>query len=161
MKYAELFNWFRTCPALSNLWSVAATEDNGVKVIIPQGASPVGDYDEYFDQYGEYHCEFVPFLSVYEDYQINCYEWYDVKDSSPPQVNENVLSLEEVQSVIEWINEQNAKRNFPNIGEKIIAIECLPFVPQIRYTNPKENTIGYFITVRIRYLNKAERKILL
>lgn len=161
MKYAELFNWFRTCPTLSDLWSVAATEDNGVKVIIPQGSSTVGNYEESVDVNGDYHCDFVPYPSVFEDYQINCYEWYDVKDSSPPQVNENVLSLKEVQGVIDWIHEQNAKRNFPNIGERIVSIECLPFVPQIRYTNPKENTIGYFITVRIRYVNRAERMMLL
>ena len=157
-RYADLFSWFRTCPLLKDLWSIAAVENNGVKVIIPQGASPIGNYQDYIDNCGNYICEFVPYASVYEDYQINCYEWYDVKDSSPPTINENVLSLEEVQGVIDWVNEQNKLRNFPSIGETVIAVECMPFVPQIRYTNPAENTIGYFITIRIRYINPAERK---
>ena len=49
-------------------------------------------------------------------------------------------------------------KNFPDIGEKIVSIECNPFVPQIRYVNPEENTVGYFITVRLRYVNRAQRK---
>ena len=47
---------------------------------------------------------------------------------------------------------------FSQTGEKIVSIECNPFVPQIRYVNPEENTVGYFITVRLRYVNRAQRK---
>ena len=115
-------------------------------------------YQEQTDTLGNYNCEIVPYPSVYEDFQINCYEWYDVKDGSAPIRNENVLSLEAVQSICDWVKEQNDNNNFPNINEKIVSIECNPFVPQIRYVNPEENTVGYFITVRLRYVNKAQRK---
>ena len=157
-KYAKIFEYFRQCPELADLWSIAATEDIGKRVILPQGASPAVQYQESIDSLGGYNCEIVPYPSVYEDFQINCYEWYDVKDGSAPEHNENVLSLEAVQSICDWVKEQNDKGNFPDIGEKIVSIECNPFVPQIRYVNPEENTVGYFITVRLRYVNRAQRK---
>lgn len=157
-KYAKLFDYFRQCPELENLWSIAATEDRGVRVILPQGASPVVQYQEQIDTIGNYECEIVPYPSVYEDFQINCYEWYDVNDDSAPTRNENVLTLEQVTNICDWIKEQNDIGNFPDIGEKIVSIECNPFVPQIRGVTPEENTVAYFITVRLRYVNRAQRK---
>ncbi len=158
-KYAKIFDYFRKCPELADLWSIAATEDIGKRVILPQGASPAVQYQEYIDNTGGYNCEIVPYPSVYEDFQINCYEWYDAKDGSAPAHNENVLSLEAVQSICDWVKEQNDNGNLPDIGEKVVSIECNPFVPQIRYVNPEENTAGYFITVRLRYVNRAQRKM--
>ena len=157
-KYAKIFEYFRQCPELFDLWSIAATEDIGKRVILPQGASPAVQYQEFIDNTGGYNCEIVPYPSVYEDFQINCYEWYDVKDGSDPAKNENVLSLEAVQSICDWVKSQNDANNFPDIDEKVVSIECNPFVPQIRYVNPEENTVGYFITVRLRYVNRAQRK---
>lgn len=160
-KYAKLFEYFRECPELSDLWSIAATEERGVRVILPQGASPAVQYQDAIDVYGGYKCEIVPYPSIYEDFQINCYEWYDAGDDSAPIKNENVLTLEQVIRICEWVKAQNDIGNFPEIGEKIVSIECNPFVPQIRYVNPEENTVGYFITVRLRYVNKlAQRKSL-
>jgi hypothetical protein len=157
-KYAKIFEYFRQCPELENLWSIASTEEMGVRVILPQGASSKYQYQDGTDVYGNYQCEIVPYPSIYEDFQINCYEWYDVNDDSSPTKNENVLTLEQVTSICDWIEEQNNAKNFPDISEKIVSIECNPFVPQIRYVNPEEKTVGYFITVRLRYVNRAERK---
>ena len=159
-KYAKIFEYFRQCPELADLWSIAATEDIGKRVILPQGASPAVQYQEFVDNLGGYNCEIIPYPSVYEDFQINCYEWYDVKDGSAPQHNENVLSLEAVQSICNWVKGQNDVGNFPEINEKVVSIECNPFVPQIRYVNPEENTVGYYITVRLRYVNRAQRKMI-
>ena len=153
-KYAKLFEYFRQCPELANLWSIAATEDRGVRVILPQGASPTHQYQESIDTLGDYHCDIVPYPSVYEDFQVNCYVPYDPKDDSPPFDNYNVLNLEKAESICKWVKEQNDIGNFPDIDEKIISIECNPFVPQIRYANEQEGIICYFITVRLRYVNK-------
>lgn len=154
-----IFEWLRTCPALSSLWSIAAPEDIGVRVIIPSGTSAVVQYFEQTDAYGNYECRIVPYPSIYEDYQINCYDWYDVKDTNPPQYNGNVLTFEEVESVCKWVEEQNLAGNFPDISEKVIAVECNPFKPQVRYVNPDKNTIGYFITLRVRYVNSRADEI--
>lgn len=158
-KYIEIFDYMRQCPQLADLWSIAATEEVDVNVIFPQGTSTVAQYQEYFDVYGNYVCEIVPFPSVYEDYQINCYRWYDSKDNTAPKWNQNVLKLDEVQSICDWVKEQNDNGNLPKItGKQVVSIECNPFNPQIRYVNEQENTIGYFITIRIRYVNRQKRK---
>lgn len=158
-KYTEIFEFMRKCPQLANLWSIGATEKAGVNVILPQGASPAVQYQEQFDTLGNYECEIIPYPSVYEDFQINCFRFYDSGDSSAPGDNINVMSLDEVRAVCEWVFEQNENGNLPRISsEKVVSIECNPFVPQIRAVNSQENMIAYFITVRIRYVNKAQRK---
>lgn len=158
-KYADVFNYMRQCPVLADLWSIGATEKDGVKVILPQGASPVVEYRDGLDVNGSYMCDVVPYASIYEDYQINCFQFYDSKDSSSPEGNVNVLNLDEVQSICDWVAEQNDNGNLPKItGRKVVSIECNPIVPQIKYVNPQENIVAYFITVRIRYVNTAKRK---
>ena len=157
-KYAVLFDYFRQCPYLEKLMSIAGESKRGNTVILPQGASPAVQYQERFDTLGVYECIIEPYPSVYEDFQINCYEWYDTKDNNPPFVNENLLTYQDVCGVCDWIKAQNEANNFPNIGEMIVSIECNPFVPQIRYVDPDTNTVGYFITVRLRYVNRTPRK---
>jgi hypothetical protein len=157
-KYAVLFDYFRQCPYLKNLMSIASESNKGNTVILPQGASPVVQYQERFDTLGGYECTIEPYPSIYEDFRINCYEWYDVNDTNPPQFNENVLTYQEVVGVCDWVKAQNEANNFPDIGEMIISIECNPFVPQIRYVDPVTNMVGYFITVRVRYVNRTPRR---
>lgn len=157
-KYAVLFNYFRQCPYLKNLMSIAGEIDWENKVILPQGASPAVQYQEKFDVNGFYECVIEPYPSVYEDFQINCFVQSAPRDDSEPSQNYNVLKYNEVVGVCNWVKAQNEANNFPDIGEMIVSIECNPFVPQIRYVDPDTNTVGYFITVRLRYVNRTPRK---
>ncbi len=157
-KYKSLFEYFRQCPHLEKMLSIASNSNRGSTVILPQGASQVVQYQEEFDVNGYYECTIEPYPSVYEDFQINCYEWYDANDTNPPQLNENVLTYEQVCGACDWVKEQNEANNFPDIGEMIVSIECNPFVPQIRYVDHNTNTVGYFITVRLRYVKRTPRK---
>lgn len=157
-KYSVLFDYFRQCPYLERLMSIAGESERGNTVILPQGASPAVQYQEQFDVNGGYECVIEPYPSVYEDFQINCYEWYDTKDNNPPFANENLLTYQDVCGVCDWIKAQNEAKNFPDIGEMIVSIECNPFVPQIRYVDEDNNIVGYFITVRLRYVNRTPRK---
>lgn len=154
----EIFSYMRTCPRLANLWSIGAVEEIDTSVIIPQGASEVYQIQEELDVLGTYEATFEPFPSVYEDYQINCYKFYDTKDSSSPNANINVMSLDEVQSVCDWIESQNNTGNLPNI-KGVISVEANPFVPQVAYVNEQENIIAYFITLRVRYVNPRKRRV--
>lgn len=158
INYKNLFDYFRKCPYLANLMSIVGESEQGNTVILPNGSSEKVYHTERIDNLGTYTDDIKPYPSVYEDFQINCYEWYDTKDDNPPQYNENVLTYEEVSGVCQWIEEQNDNNNFPDVGEDVISIECFPFVPQIQYVDPDSNTVGYFITVRIRYVNKAKRR---
>ena len=157
-KYAVLFNYFRQCPYLKNLMSIAAESNKGNTVILPQGASPAVQYQEQFDVNGYYNCTIEPYPSVYEDFHINCYRYYDANDTNSPLHNGNILTYEEVVGVCDWVKAQNEANNFPDIGEMIVSIECNPFVPQVRYVDEKNNIVCYFITVRLRYVNRTQRK---
>ena len=157
-KYAILFEYFRECPYLENLMSLASSTGCGETVIMTQGASPTRQYMEDIDVLGNYSGRIIPHPSVYEDFQINCYVFYDTKDRNAPQSNENVLTYEQVCGVCDWIEEQNDLNTFPEIGEQIISIECEPFVPQFLGVDEATNTACYFITVRLRYVNRRQRK---
>ena len=154
-KYSELFTYLRTCPQLADLWSIGATEDVGVNVILPQGSSSTAQYRSYRDTTGAFNCDVTPEPAVFEDYQINCFRLLDANDSSTPAFNINVLQIEDVQAIIDWIFAQDAAGNMPTItGETVVSIECNPRVPQIRYINNAENTVAYFITLRVYFVNK-------
>lgn len=155
--YASLFEYFKQCPELRQILPIAGEADAGSTIILPQGASNANRIqNEKLDVNGFYSCEIVPELSLYEDFQINCFRRYDSKDTSEPISNLNVLTYDEVCNICRWIKHQNDMNIFPNIGHKVISVECIPFVPQIRYVNEVDNIVCYFITVRIRYKNDDE-----
>ena len=155
-----IFEFLQQCPQLANLWSIAGVEKNGASVVLPQGASEQMQFSERKDVINGYHAEKTPFLTVFEDFQINCFKFYDTNDDSVPALNVNVLNYDEVRAVCDWITEQDENENFPNIGETVISISCEPFVPQITYINEQEGIIAYFITLRVRYLNRRKKQII-
>ena len=143
----------KQCPQLAALWSIGGTETANNSVILPQGASEAVQYEEQFDNLDCYEGNIIAMPSVYEDFQINCFKFFDNKDGSDPSTNVNVLSYDKVRAVCDWVSAQDDKQNFPVIGKDVISIECVPFVPQILYVNEQENVIAYFITLRVRYVN--------
>ena len=152
-----LFDYFRQCPQLEDLLIIAGKQEARKSIILPQGSSAKRQTNDGFDVNGNYHCDMIPYPSVYEDLHINCFRRYDVKDTSL-YGNVNALNYDEVKSICEWVEEQDNINNFPEIGENIVSIECLPFVPQIRYIDEENNVVCYFITVRLRYVNRTPRK---
>ena len=152
-----LFDYFRQCPELEDLLVIAGREEANKTIILPQGASQKRQHDDRFDVNGDYHCDIIPYPSIYEDYHINCYRRYDVNDESLFD-NVNAMNYAEVKRVCEWVEEQDNNNNFPQIGENIVSIECNPFVPQVRYVDEKNNIVCYFITIRLRYVNRTPRK---
>lgn len=151
-KYKIISDYFRTCPQLSQMMDIYGREGDEQKLIRPAGTSQMVQYQERRDVYGGYIAEIVPFPSVYEDYNI---EGYYIPDSEGG--TENILDLDDMQAICDWIIEQNNLNNLPQIpGKKIVSIEPYPFNPQIRYVD--NDFIAYFITVRIRYVNQMPRK---
>ena len=153
-KYTEIFNYLKQCPQLYQLWSIYAHEQSGANVILPFGTSQRRTLTDSIDTIGCYTGEIKPLASVYEEYQINCY-----RDVQPNADEFNFMTLEDVQAVCNWINEQDENGNLPEITDKqVISIETYPFNPQIRYIDPDKNIIAYFITVRITYVNTAQAR---
>lgn len=144
------------CPVLQSLWNISAYEQDGANVIMPTGTSYVRNITDRVGVDGFYEAEIKPLPSVYEEYQINCYKTIVENDNEF-----NVLNFEDVESVIEWVTTQDAIGNFPIINnKKVIAVECFPFIPQIRGVDPDTGLICYYITLRITYVNTAKGRAL-
>lgn len=153
-RIVELIEWLNDCPELTNILSIAGTEESGNRIILPQGASPLVSHNESIDVYGEYHCDITPYPSYYEDFQINCYARYDPQDESDPADNTNILNYQQVENICYWIANKNISGELPIItGKKVVSVECNPHIPQVRYVNDVEGIIAYFVTLRIRYVN--------
>ena len=152
-KQKAIVEWLKQCPQLLELWNVAAYEQDGANVIIPTGTSYRRNITERIDATGFYEADFSPIPSIYEEYQINCYRTIVENDN-----DFNTLNFEDVEKVIEWITEQDNKENFPAIDKPVIAVECFPFIPQVRGVDPDTGLICYYITLRITYVNTTKRR---
>ncbi len=156
-RISELFSYLLECPQFAALWGDAAAENCGDGTILPQGSSEMVTYNENTDVYGNYECEIVPNPSVYEDYRINCYTVSGSTDESASESSINIINLDDVQKICDWIAGQNTNGNLPTItGLNVVSVECRPFVPQIEYLGAENKTAAYFITIRLRYVNTAK-----
>jgi len=154
LKYNDIFKWLLQCPQLSELWQIYATMKDGANVILPFGTSERRRLTDYIDNVGGYNAEIKPTASVYEEYQINCY-----RDVVADENDYNVLKIEDVQAICDWIIEQDESGNLPEIeGVKVVAVEPHPFNPQIRFIDPESNIIGYYFTLRVYYVNTAKAR---
>ena len=140
------------CPLLQTLWNISAEEQDGANVILPAGTSNRRNINDRIDVSGWYECEIEPLPSVYEEYQINCYKTIVANDNEF-----NTLNFEDVEKVIEWVADQDEIGNFPDIyNKKIVAVDCFPFIPQIRGVDPDTGLVCYYITLRITYANTTK-----
>ena len=147
-KQKAITEWLLRCPSLQSVWNISAEEQDGANVIVPAGTSYRREISDQLNVDGSYEADIIPLASVYEEYQINCYRTVIGNDN-----DFNALKFDEVESVIEWITAQDAIENFPNIDKLIVAVECFPFIPQIRGVDPDTGLICYYITLRITYVN--------
>ena len=75
--------------------------------------------------------------------------------------NENVEEYLDVQSIIDWITEQNELRNFPNFGEYCVIDEIKTTTdnPNLNGvdTNVKPSLAKYSISIQVDYLDNTKR----
>lgn len=71
----------------------------------------------------------------------------------------NLECMNFVQSFMDWIDEQNRKKNFPDFGEncQIKKMENLQNMPNLSGINPKEGLARYQIQCRIIYFDKEDK----
>lgn len=72
----------------------------------------------------------------------------------------NLECMNFVQEFMDWITEQNRKKNFPDFGPdcQIQEIENLQNMPNLSGINPKEGLARYQIQCRINYFDKEENR---
>lgn len=91
------------------------------------------------------------------DYRSIIYQALVLKAGYP---NENVEEMLDVQSIIDWITEQNDIRNFPNFGddcvvEEIVALTDSPNVNGVDKSSSPA-IAKYSIAIRVQYLDKSK-----
>ena len=71
----------------------------------------------------------------------------------------NLECMNFVQSFMDWIDEQNKKRIFPDFGKscQIKKMENLQNMPNLSGINPKEGLARYQIQCRIIYFDKEDK----
>lgn len=144
--------WLSKCPQLAKIINISAEPRDGTYVVLPAGSSSRRSINDTIDVTGCYTADIIPSASVYQEFQINCYQAFYSNDNEF-----NVLKYDEVEAVINWINKQDEIQNFPDIdGIQTVAVETFPFIPQIRGADPETGLICYYITLRITYVNMAK-----
>lgn len=82
-----------------------------------------------------------------------------VKEAGYP--NENVEELLDVQSIIDWIEEQNSEYNFPDFGEDCVIdeIKALTDTPRLNGVDNSSSPAlaKYSVSIQILYLDTSKR----
>lgn len=151
-KTEAITKWLMQCPELSALWNISAEIADGTNVLLPGGTSERRYINDNLDVLGGYEADIRPLPSVYEDFQVNCYKGFVNNNNGY-----NIMNFEDVERVIEWVQKQDEKQNFPQIeGKTIVSADVYPFQPQIRGVDPDTQLTCYYFTLRIRYVNMAK-----
>lgn len=79
----------------------------------------------------------------------------------PGYENENVQELLDVQSIIDWVNEQSNNYNYPNFGEDCLIDEMIvtsnsPMLNGID-TSANPALAKYSITIQIKYIDNSKK----
>lgn len=74
--------------------------------------------------------------------------------------NENIDEMLDIQSIIDWIEEQNELRNFPDFGEfcYVDEIRAMTDIPNLNSvdTTTTPALAKYSVAIRIQYLDKSK-----
>lgn len=151
-KLTAIKEWLSGCPSLSTLFVITAEGLNGDNLITPFGSSGRANIDDHTDICGTYCAEIIPKVTVYEEYQIDCFRY-----ANPNEDDYNILTYEQVEEACRWIEAQNLIKNYPAINEKIVRVEPQPFLPQVRFKDIDNNLVAYMFTLRIHYVNGMQR----
>lgn len=155
----NIIEFLSECPELSELMSFAAVEEVGKSVIYGVGASPRRTRRAVHDVTGAVCVTVTDAAEWYKDFQINLFQPYDPNDDAPPSVNQNVLSYEQAQNVIDWINAKEDAEDYPVIPDRTVSgMETVPDVPQTAYVNDAEQVIAYYVTLRVYFVQHKRVK---
>lgn len=158
-KITDLYDYFLQCPHLKSLLPITTEIERGKDVFIPRGSSPVyAIVNENVDVVGNYNSIMMPFPSIFEDWQINCYRYADPNDETQNGDNINIINHDDVEKICKWLFEKNAKKQLPEYGgEKVFGIIPTETKPGIWGADVDRQQIVYAITIRVYFVNPNER----
>ena len=155
-KTQAMINYLLTCPAIKSnplFFNFAETKDNNKQIVV--NPSDTRTNVQYIDGSVLKRDTFTLI-----DYKSVVYQSLPKVDNPSQYPNENVDDFLDVQSIINWIDEQNTLSNFPDFGESCIidSIEALSNKPTLNGvdTSTKPNTAKYSISIRVTYLDNSK-----
>ena len=103
--------------------------------------------------------------SVLKQYTFNVISYRSVSHNplidEPGFVDENMENLAKIQSVIDWVEEQNENHVYPNFGPNCVveSIGCLTDDPNLYAIDTEVNPplAKYSIIIRVNYLDNTKR----
>ena len=153
-KNQAVINYLSSCPAIAKnplFFNFAQAEDNNKQLIAVATDKRVEK--PYIDG-----SVLKRYTFTIIDYRSVIYQAV-VKEAGYP--NENVEELLDVQSIIDWIDEQNSEYNFPDFGEDCIIdeIKALTDTPRLNSvdTSASPALAKYSVAIQILYLDTSKR----
>ena len=153
-KNQAVINYLSSCPAIAKnplFFNFAQAEDNNKQLIAVATDKRVEQ--PYIDG-----SVLKRYTFTIIDYRSVIYQAV-VKEAGYP--NENVEELLDVQSIIDWIDEQNSEYNFPDFGEDCIIdeIKALTDTPRLNSvdTSASPALAKYSVAIQILYLDTSKR----
>ena len=153
-KNQAVINYLSFCPAIAKnplFFNFAQAEDNNKQLIAVATDKRVEK--PYIDG-----SVLKRYTFTIIDYRSVIYQAV-VKEAGYP--NENVEELLDVQSIIDWIDEQNSEYNFPDFGEDCIIdeIKALTDTPRLNSvdTSASPALAKYSVAIQILYLDTSKR----
>jgi len=153
-KDSIMLDFLLTCPAINEnslFFNYAEGEDNTSHFITE--ASDISTQKPFVD--GSVMKRYSFDIIVYKSLG------YTPIDTTDVTTDENLDELSEVQSIIDWITEQEELKNYPNFGDKIDVdvMYCTTDKPALKgiFTDTMGTpTARYSITIRIDYLDRTK-----
>lgn len=153
-KNQAIISYLSSCPVIANnplFFNFAKAEDNNKQLV--QVATDKKVERPYIDG-----SVLKRFTFTLIDYRSVIYQAV-VKQAGYP--NENMEELLDVQSIIDWIEEQNDRGNFPDFGEDCIVdeIKALTDTPRLNGvdTSASPALAKYSVSIQILYLDTSKR----
>ena len=152
-KNEAIINYLMQCPSVKNnplFFNFATVKDDNKQLLTTANDKVVNK----------------PFVdgSVQKRYTFTIINYksviYQALVKEPGYPNENVEDLLDVQSIIDWVTEQNKKRNFPDFGadytvDEILALTDNPTLNGVD-TSVQPPLAKYSISIQVNYLDRTE-----
>ena len=149
-----IIEYLQTCPYLQNIkvyFNFAQATDN-IKQLVTVATS-TNTVKSYIDGSRDktYSITIIDYRSVAYQPLVNAQGDYP---------NENVEEFLDVQGIIEWVDEQNDLRNFPNFGNDYVVeeISTTTDIPNLNGvdTSIQPTLAKYSVTIQVKYLDKTK-----
>lgn len=160
----RILEYLYECPVVEEnpmYFTVAEEQDNNNQLL--PGREQPRDAIEYIDGTVErtYRAEILMYKSVAYNPIVTEETSTGKKIPSELYLNENIEDMEDGQTLIDWIKEQNDNRHFPDFGEWCIieSVETTSTRPILNGVNPslEPPLIQYSVGLVIKYLDMSKQ----